>query len=477
MTAKVVVIGGGMAGLETAVSLASTAAVEVDVIERGPALRKDHVEWDVAIYPGDEKTHRWTGDGWGVGGGLSERLGGRSLCYHGVVLPIEPEALSAWPAQWQAALAGSEGWYERVAHALAPDFPELPDRELSAPAREVGLKHVPQAAQFDAKTRRMRAYSPLSKALELARNPSRFCITRGAVTRVERQSGDRWRIQVVGPDGEKDERGDFVGCVLASSAIGNVQILANTLRAELETPITDHFCSGVLARFATGEPLEIFRHRKLWTGYLPAESLGANIFIQEMAPLDNGDRMVEVFAVIEQGASASDYSRLTCKPDESAAESTTYIEARVSQSDSERLAAVTRETVEVATRISNQLLEDITELKDRAAVESTPRGHAPGGDERWLSYESALQALVDQQEGGKLARFTFPYGAFEHESCTHPIGKSGHFTIKDDLEVDELPGVYAVGPGSFARPGAANPALTILAMSRRLGAMLGERFS
>jgi hypothetical protein len=103
-----------MAGLELAVALAQRRGVYVEIIERGPALRRDHVEWDRASYPGDQKSRHWSGAGWGAGGGLSERLGGRSLCYHGVFLGIEPQALRDWPPGWQRLLGGEDALYQAV---------------------------------------------------------------------------------------------------------------------------------------------------------------------------------------------------------------------------------------------------------------------------------------------------------------------------------------------------------------------------
>ena len=44
--------------------------------------------------------------------------------------------------------------------------------------------------------------------------------------------------------------------------------------------------------------------------------------------------------------------------------------------------------------------------------------------------------------------------------------------LSADLEFTELPGLFALGPACFPRMGAANPALTVLALARRLAAHL-----
>jgi choline dehydrogenase-like flavoprotein len=54
----------------------------------------------------------------------------------------------------------------------------------------------------------------------------------------------------------------------------------------------------------------------------------------------------------------------------------------------------------------------------------------------------------------------------------HPNGHANSVPLSNNLEVLELPGVYAVGPGVFPRLGPANPALTIVAVSRWMGEFL-----
>lgn len=478
MSPRVAILGGGMAGLEAAVFLASDPRVQVEVIERGPNLRTEHIEWDTTVYPGDEKTQRWTSTGWGAGGGLSERLGGRSLCYHGVCLGIESEALADWPQEWTALLTGGDGAYVQVRESLAPHFPELQTRQLSEAATKLGLKHVPQAAYFDDETRRLRAYSPLSAALRLVETGDALRILQGAAHRLRRGRDGRWSVDVHDAAGNTYTRDGFHSCILASSAIVNVTLLGQALEHELTTQITDHFCAGALVRLSPGDSLDTFRHRKLWSGYIELPSLSTNVFIQEMAPLPDGDRMVEVFAVIEQGRRREDYSQLTVNPNLDGESSQTYIEGRVSATDRERLERVRQEVLTIANRIAQGALDDVTD--ERVEPEPPPHRRDPmrgREDDRWLAYENALQALIDQPAAGKLAQFDFPYGSFEHEACTHPIGANGLLTVTTDLAVRELPGVHVAGPGNFVRPGAANPALTILAMSRLLADAIRARYS
>jgi hypothetical protein len=61
-----------------------------------------------------------------------------------------------------------------------------------------------------------------------------------------------------------------------------------------------------------------------------------------------------------------------------------------------------------------------------------------------------------------------PLGTEDHEGGTLPVG-----TLLDlRQELIDVPGLFACGPATFPRMGAANPSLTTLALSRRLANVL-----
>ncbi|MFF5176155.1 NAD-binding protein [Micromonospora sp. NPDC000089] len=445
---RIAVVGGGMAGLELAAALAARGAAHIEVIERGPATRRDHILWDRETYPGDEKTRRWTGEGWGADGGLSERLGGRSLCYHGVLLGIEPYALDAWPTAWVDRLAGPKGYYRSIPAELEPAFPELWPARPSAGAAGLGLRHVPQAVRVLDDGRRLTAYTPLTAVMELARSRA-LEIVRAAAVRVEPKGARSWTVEVVGPDGAPERRGPFDACVLAASAIGNVQLLSRSLDREMETNLTDHLCVGGLVRLPAGVPLNEFRHRKVWSGYLPVSELDANIFVREFEPLPNGDRFLDIHAVVEQDDSDQGSSTLLASP------TGTNITPVLSTADEQKLAAVQDRVRDIACAMGQESVRSETEMRGT-----------------WTH----AQESIHRQAAHSVAYYQLPYGEYEHESATHPIGGAG-ITIGVDLDVEELPGVYVTGPGAFPRIGAANPALTILSMSRSLATILSDRYA
>ncbi len=463
-----------MAGLETAISLAVHQGVDVEVIERGDFKRRHHIHWDRKTYPGDRKTQRWRSDGWGIGGGLAERLGGRSLCYHGVLIGIEDGALKSWPQEWADMFADDEHGYAGFVAGLVQKFPELAESEFSAEATRIGLKHVPQAAFLDSQKLRLRAYSPLTPALKL-RSEGRLAITHGGVERLRKSAG-KWTLDTFDQGGKVDTREGFDACVLCASAIGNAQIVARTFGQDVETPITDHFSMGVLARLPPGPELAKLRHPGLWAGYLPRPAMGANLFVQEMAPLDSGDRLVKVAAVAEQGSGPEDFSRLTVMIDDGRT-SDTYIDTRISLRDRRRLGDLRDELAGVVRQIAQGDVEDVTGSWGGFAV-PPPRGETEPGrsNAQWQAHDNAMQTLLDRPKAGCMAFYDFPYGAFEHEACTHPVGGDGDLATRLEFELNELPNVFLAGPGAFPRMGAANPAITIMVMARALAGQLGERY-
>lgn len=457
---RIAVGGGGLAGLEFAVAAADGGAA-VEVFEAGPRTRTRHVNWDTTTHAGDERVRSWTSDDWGAGGGLSERLGGRSLCYHGVLIGLEPAALASWDPAWSGRLAGDDGLYASVLDSLRADFPELDAREQYSQLAALGIRHVPQAARLD-DGGRFEAYSPLARALEL-NAAGRIRVTRGRVRAVVPERGG-CVVEIERSSGAERRRG-FDACVLASSAIGNVQILAASLKRDITTTVTDHFCVGAFVRLPPGAPLTPFRHAMLESGFVEAPEMGMNVFFLERPPLPCGDRIVQLQAIVEQQGGLNSYSELTVEMRPNGARS--HIRANVSEADRALLDAARVEFRRWAERLAGGPVVEV--VRDGSSRSSAARGKHDGSDARWSGHDEALEAVAATDVAGVFSQYEVPYGAFEHEACTHPIGNGGPVPVSPNLEVVELPGVHVVGPGAFPRLGAANPALTIIALSRWLG--------
>jgi choline dehydrogenase-like flavoprotein len=111
--AGILIVGGGLAGLELAKHLDLAGVDDVLVIEAGAGhdLRHVYSANDAAVADRlwtDEHSDQYFVRSWesctephfSVGSGIRQRLGGRSLYWHGVLLPVEEFALAdpAWPA-------------------------------------------------------------------------------------------------------------------------------------------------------------------------------------------------------------------------------------------------------------------------------------------------------------------------------------------------------------------------------------------
>ena len=469
MTTRVAVIGGGLAGLEAAAGLAAHDGVHVDVIERGPATRREHIQWDKTVHAGDEKVRRWRSDGWGAGGGLSERLGGRSLCWNGVLLGLEQRALEAWPDHWQARLTGPGGFYEQIYADLDDDFPAITRRRLSHVAEEIGLRHVPQCVVYEPQQRRLRSYSPLGEVLALAA-AERVTITRGAVERLRERGTGGWVVEVRDDQQPTRTLGPVDVCILAASAIGNVQVLARSVEDAVTTRVTDHLALGAIVRIHRGDSLGAFEHREIWHGYTPIPGVAGNAFVVELGALPSGERVVELLAVLEQGEGPEDYSVVTVGPEPRDPAASTSIATRLTTRDAETLAQAHQELVGLAETIAGAPVADVSVDADVGSPKRLGAGDPISAEARWSGRDDAFRAVVTHASADCVASFSFPYGSFEHEACSHPLGAARWPAVDESLQVIDLPGVYAVGPGSFPRMGAANPALTLLSLSRWLAA-------
>jgi choline dehydrogenase-like flavoprotein len=204
----------------------------------------------------------------------------------------------------------------------------------------------------------------------------------------------------------------------------------------------------------------------LWSGFLEVPEIGMNVFVLERPPLACGDRIVQIQGVVEQQGGPGSYSELTVETQPDGVRS--HIRANVSEADQAVLDAARVELRRWAEQLAGGTVVEI--VRHGSPGSSAARD---GRDAPWFGHDDALNAVTETDVAGAFAQFDVPYGAFEHEACTHPIGDGGPVPVSSDLEVVELPGVYVAGPGAFARLGAANPALTIIAMSR----WLGERLS
>ena len=457
---RVAVVGGGLSGLEFALQAARNGIAST-IFEAGSAKRQHHVHFDLQTYDGDAKSTSWQHDRqWAADAGICLRLGGRSLCYHGVMLPLEAAALHDWSLLWQHRLQGEQGLYQQIQRELMPHYPEL--SPLGDNPRL--LQHVPQAAALTPDGK-FYAYSPLLHIAPYLANDM-IRIEQRQISRIEATPAG---LQLYDVAQQPAHASSFKHCVLATSAIVNSQIISHSLQSDISTQVTDHFCIGIMLCLPPGEPIASYRHQMLWSGYSAQHDLNANIFVQERPANRVGLRIITLMAVVEQHPAQAGFSVL--KHYYEGQQVFSEIETNISAHDQQQLLAVEQHLVIFAQQLFGY---ELTELKESQASYLAGCGKAGRWDSRWLDFAEVTNQLQHCVAPNQYGRFSFPYGGFEHESCTHPIGGSQLTALSAELQLQALPGVFAVGPGAFPRLGIANPALTICALSRWLAEHIKE---
>ena len=136
------------------------------------------------------------------------------------------------------------------------------------------MRHVPQCVVYEPQQRRLRSYSPLGELIRLAASNDSVTITRGAAERLRQHGSSGWVVELADDQRTAQTIGPVDACILAASAIGNVQVLARSAGETMTTHVTDHMALGAIVRIHRGDSLGAFEHREIWHGYTPIPGLG-----------------------------------------------------------------------------------------------------------------------------------------------------------------------------------------------------------
>jgi choline dehydrogenase-like flavoprotein len=482
---RVLIVGGGFAGLEIAAQLDRHGVDGVLIIEGGPAddLRHTNVTLDPEtaaerwLDPRDDPYHRrpWTSAAlphFAGNAGIRARLGGRSLYWYGVTLPLEDWALDRayWPRSVVRDLV--EEWrtgpslYERVAADLGVPWADGTTVGDGEP-RSLGgyrLRPTPRATRAHADVRgRWSAYSPLDHW----RSPDTGALVDGPAgvsvlteTQVLRVREDDGRVAgvVVADAAGGERRIDADVVVLCAGTVENSRLAIQARYAAAGVAprlggLADHIAQGFFVRIdaaSAPRPLPV----RPGSYYLPCPEARSNLFLslwrvsREEIMLDvkiNGEQPPDPDSVVE------------CRPD-TAFPWATSVRAHVSDEARDVIAAqrVVLDGVWAAVAEAFGLAGSLS----FGAYEDPPLTNVavlPGNRDRWPMNEPLTWAS--------------PLGAEDHEGGTLPLGG----VLTDEHEFPEVRGLYAAGPATFSRIGAANPSLTTMALARRLAAILADR--
>jgi choline dehydrogenase-like flavoprotein len=470
--ARTVLIGGGFAGLELARHLAAGGLDDILVLEAGPVGDPRHINivHDPAtaaalwLDPRDDPHYRrpWASTRlphFGGNAGLRSRLGGRSLYWFGVTLPIEDWALAGWPADVATDLVTS--WRG------GPALYELTARELGltwsggtvsvGPERPLGhlrLRPVPRAVRAHPQVAgRWSAYSPLDHWRDpsgggVVTPPSGVRIRTG--TTVSHLTHDGGRVTGVVADGRPVAAHTVVLC---AGTVENSRLAVQAL-AEPGRPVpmlgglSDHLAQGFFIRL---DAATLPRPLPLRPGsyYVPFPGARSNLFLS----LWRESRTELVIDVKINGELSPDPdSYVTCRPGADLPWA-----VRVCPS----ISAAGRAVVETQRAVLDEVWAAVAAAFGLA-------GTLTFGDFDDPPNSNTAVLHRHRYPMGRPQTWASPLGAEDHEGGTLPIGRvltTGH-------EFPGIGGLYAAGPATFPRLGAANPSLTTMALARRLAATL-----
>ncbi|WP_055523250.1 FAD-binding protein [Streptomyces graminilatus] len=477
--AATVVVGGGLAGLELATALAENGARDVLLLESGPgddlvhihrSLPQDRATEAVFAPENDPWFHRpWESDSAHYTGisGLRRRLGGRSLYWHGVVLPLEDWALSApwWPSDVVADLTkswrGGPSLYESVGDDLrkwSSPAPGSPERAGAFGGHD--FRPLPRACRY-LSDGRWEAYTPLARwprADEVPRPPVGVrvrCDTE--VLGVHVRDGAARGVLVRDSGGARAlVTADAV--VLSAGTVESTRLAVQALSGHGALPeprlggLADHIVQGFVVRLPA-RATAAGRVPGPGSYYVPADPVSRSYLRLDVRETEPGELLLDVRVTGEQLPNVD--SAVECVP---ATELPwrTRIRAALLPQDHE-LVAAQREMLRGFWR----------RLAEELELPFTPMEFTAYGDPS-RDNTQVLPSRTRSQAVGVPETWTSLLGTEDHEGGSLPLGQ----VLTSRQEFTDLPGLYAAGPVVFPRLGAANPSLTTLALSRRLAAIL-----
>ena len=484
---EVLVVGGGLAGCELAVQLERHGARDTMVLEAGPAEELVHTNF---AHDPDDALRHWLEPGtdpyfrrpWSSRypphytgtSGIRQRLGGRSLYWYGVALPIEEWALREpwWPAPVIADL--TEGWhggrplYEQVTAELAAWVGHA-DALAAAPTDVTlagsRLVRAPRAIRRAADApARWYAYSPLDhwRDPETGRTTAApagvtihpgvevvaVCVEGGRARGVlARRAGVPGTLRI---DANKVvlAAGALVGSRLAMQALHD----AGALSAPRLAGLCDHMVQGAFLRLSDAAAQQLVDILPPGTYYAPCpDAVRSNLFL-DVALLPGGAVLLDLQLTGEQLSSLNSYVECDARAPRPWP---LTVHSRPGPAD--------REVLDGQRVVLSDALAELLALVGHAvpALEF-------GDFDAPLRTNDVVLAQRAVTTAGAAVTWSGFLGTEDHEGGTLALGR----ILANDLQFTGVDRLYAVGPATFPRLGAANVALTALALSHRLARTL-----
>jgi hypothetical protein len=472
----VVVVGAGMAGLAVACELCRHSTASVVVLEAGPDAGRAHVrlvqspadtlrQWlDPDSDPHFHRPYDTNGPHYLGLSGLRRRVGGRSIYWGGALLPVETWALDdSWPAPIVADLVetwrGGPSLYSRIAEEISAWSNGGQAGSDHGPLMLGGeVFHPTPHAVRNAGNGRWPAFSPLETLASLSDSNSPVivadCEVLGVLVTDRSVTGVRAKL------GDRNVDIHARRVVLAAGTVENSRLAIQALTGVGDLP--DARLTGLVDKIAQGFTVNVSA-AQLPSELRRAASLGTT-FHRPMPPSFRSNQFV----------------RLWTLPDESVTFDT-YLMGEQSRSEAgsircERTSEWPWRTVVTAGLGPDDEMLCATQQNFLTAFWrdiATTIGASPVAlefDTSFGSHDLAARLFASRESGGRPrpVTYAFPLGSEQHEAGTTPLGG----LLDANHEFTSIRGLSAAGPSSFPRTGAANPAMTILALARRLGAIL-----
>ncbi|WP_145547666.1 GMC oxidoreductase [Yersinia intermedia] len=480
---NILILGAGMSGLELAKHLSCRGIKDTVVIEAGPADDCNHInasgECDRANeYWKNEDSDKYAYRSWhslnephfAKGTCLRRRVGGRSLYWHGVILPIEAESLKYWPSNIVRDL--TEGWlggpslYTKVQSEILAWAGRSHETDYSLQLSGFEFKIAPQVIRNIDSSGGWESYSPLSywkQDNQLKADPKiisgheviALIIKNGHCIGAKLRNTQSNEIYPVFAD----------KCVLALGTIENTRLAAKTLYdsglliEEKVTGLVDHIVQGfnVTLEYCKLPNMlrELIEHNTDTIFFCHSPSGERFNLFFTISQSEFGIEL-EVWVMGEQIPSEQGYIYI----DRNDEDMPLSIYSSLNNDDN----ALIQKQQDELNRFWHGICENIAIPFSPLAFEGGFTVHARTMGDVYHEFHSSSRAV----RVNKPATWISPLGTENHEGCTLPLGK----ILNENHEFNHIKNLYAVGPSIFPRPGAANPSLTTLALSRRLAYIL-----
>ncbi|CNJ13261.1 putative oxidoreductase [Yersinia aldovae] len=479
----ILILGGGMSGLELAKHLDYRDINNIVVMEAGPADDCRHINAGDGYQHADklwknEETDKFAYRSWhsltephfSNGSCIRRRLGGRSLYWHGVILPIETEILKEWPVSiardLEESWLGGPSLYTLVQSEILAWAKKDDESDYSFTLANLNFKIAPQVVKDIDSAGRWEAYSPLSywKEDNQSHTDTTFIIGYEAIALIIK-NGECIGVKVKNTQSNEVFPIFADICVLALGTIENTRLAAQALYdtgylvEKRLYGLADHIVQGfnvtleydkvpeIIIQLMKNKPNTIF-----YCGSQSGERF--NLFFI-VSSSDVGIEL-EAWAMGEQIPSDKGYIALSADDENMPLQlacSFTHIDKILVQQEQYELNDFWQHIcLSMGITFSPLTFDDGFTVHARTMSDVYSEFHSPS---RMVNYNTPVTWIS-------------PLGTENHESSTLPLGG----ILNDNQEFVHINNLFSVGPSTFPRPGAANPSLTTLALSRRLAYIL-----